>query len=128
MRTILRSTCIVYLLLFFFSEGYSALATALDHHSRFPAWEPTLGWFLFILPCGLLASLALVLDGEKARLGVCLVAVNLCAYTGFMCLEIMLDPASDGRDWEATAIWGTFMALAVGAAHFLRTSSHSSRG
>jgi hypothetical protein len=125
---ILRFACVVYLLLFVFSEGYTAAATALDHHSRFPAWESTLGLFLFILPCELLVSLALVLHSDKARLGVCLVAVNLCAYAGFMCLEIMLVPDPNGKDWEPAAIWGAFMALAVGAAHFLRASSHSSRG
>ena len=125
MRVILRFVCVGYLLLFVFSEGYSAAATALDHHSRFPAWESTLGLFLFILPCELLVSMALVLYGDKTRLGVCLIAVNLCAYLGFICLEDMLVP--EARDWEFTAIRATFMALAVGAAHFLRTSSHSLR-
>ena len=128
MRMILRFVCVGYLLLFVFSEGYSAAATALDHHSRFPAWESTLGLFLFVLPCELMISLALVLYGDKARLGVCLVAVNLCAYAGFMCLEIMLVPDANGKDWEFAAVWAAFMALAVGAAYFLSASSHSVRG
>jgi len=127
MRKVLRFVSVVYLLLFVFSECYSAAATALDHHSRFPAWESTLGLFLFILPCELLVSLALVLCSDKALLGVYLVAVNLCGYAGFMCLEIILVPDASGKDWEPAAIWGAFMVLAVGAAHFLRTSSHSSR-
>jgi hypothetical protein len=38
MRLILRFVCVAYLLLFVFSEGYSAAATALDHSSRFPAF------------------------------------------------------------------------------------------
>ena len=126
MRMILRPVCVVYLLLFVFSEGYSAAATAFDHSSRFPAWESTLGLFLFILPFELLVSLALLLYGN-IRLGVCLVAVNLCAYGGFLCLEIMLVPDANKKDWEAASIWGAFMALAVGAAQFLRASSHSSR-
>ena len=62
--SVLRFACVLYLLLFVFSEGYSAAATAFDHSSRFPAWESTLGLFLFILPCELLVSLALVLHGE----------------------------------------------------------------
>ena len=128
MRMMLRPLCVVYLLLFVVFEGYSAAATALDHHSRFPAWESTLGLFLFILPCELLVSLALVLFGDRARLGVCLVAVNLCAYAGFMCLEIMLVPDANGRDCEFAAMWAAFMALALGAAYFLKVSSHSLRG
>ena len=44
---------------------------------------------------------------------------------GFMCFEIQSDPDANVSDWKLAGIWRIILALAVGAAHFLWTSSQS---
>ena len=80
----------LYLILFALFEVYSAAATALDHSGRFPAWETNLGWSLFLLPCELLAGLALLMYSSRPKLGFYLVLLNLSMYAGFMFLEFLL--------------------------------------
>lgn len=121
-RWCLRLVCALYLFLFVFSEGYSAAATALDDSRRFPHWESTVGLFLFILPCELLASLALLLRSGRKALGFYLVIVNMTAYLAFMCLDVIVGQGSNWADWEFASVWAIAMAVAVGAAGFLRSS------
>jgi hypothetical protein len=124
-----NAICTLYLLVFTLFEGYSAAATALDHSGRFPAWESKLGTFLFILPCELLVSLALLLYGERARLGFYLVVGNLFVYVAFMCLESILvhdAPSTTGAMWEILGIWAFLFASAMGSAHLLATRPRSS--
>jgi hypothetical protein len=113
--------CVLWLLLFVLFEGYSAAATALDHSTRFPAWESKLGWFLFVLPCELLIALACLLRSERVGLGFLLVAANLLVYAAFMCFEAVL--VHENLSWATLAmpvLWVTFFALAIGAAHVLK--------
>jgi small-conductance mechanosensitive channel len=84
--------CILYLILFAFSETYSALATAFDHSRRFPAWEAKLGWGMFALPSLLMVGLVLLLLGKRLTLGFSLVASSLMLYMGFLFLELVLGP------------------------------------
>ena len=111
--------CILYLFVFVLFEVYSAAATALDHSGRFPPWESIVGWFLFVLPCELMIAMVLLLDGAKAKLGLNLVLVNLCAYVGFMYFETSLvhdGVVSRGAMWEVVGIWAVLIAGAVGSA------------
>lgn len=89
--------CALWLSAFVLFEGYTAAATALDHTRRFPHWESTLGWFLFVLPCELFVALPLLMDRERARLGFLLVTANLFVYALFMCLEVALAHEGLGR-------------------------------
>lgn len=125
LRRIVNGLCVFCLVLFVPSELYSAAATALDHSGRFPAWESTLGIFLFVLPAELVVALILLLYRERPKLGFNLVLVNLVGYAGFLCLEslsVRTDPGTTKGDWVATGIWAMLAGVAVAAAHFLKSS------
>jgi uncharacterized membrane protein len=112
--------CVLWLLAFALSEGYSAAATALDHSTKFPSWERRLGWFLLVLPCELLIALILLIRRNRAGLGFRLVALNLIVYAAFMCLDVALVHESlDGTMFAVAGLWAIFFALAVGAARLL---------
>lgn len=120
---ILNVFCILYLILFAFSETYSALATAFDNSRRFPAWEAKLGWGMFVLPSLLMVGLVLLLPGKRLTLGLFLVATSLLLYLGFLFLELALAPRIEQMDWVFAGIWTGLCVLAVGAAWFLRRRS-----
>ena len=119
--------CALWLLLFVLSEAYTAAGTALHHSRRFPAWESTLGWSLFVLPCELLVALALFMRREKANLGFLLVAANLLVYALFFIFEVLMDDQSLDRTTLLVAgLWAIFFALAIGAAHLLKDRASAS--
>jgi hypothetical protein len=116
-----KGLCVLCLLLLTASAAYSAAATALDHSSRFPAWESTLGWFLFILPCELLIGLVLLTIGDRAQIGFRFVVTNVLMYVGFMCLEGALAADTWNRaTLEVVGGWSMFFLIAIGATHLLR--------
>ena len=115
--------CIVCLILFAFSETYSALATAFDNSRRFPAWEAKLGWGMFALPSLLMVGLVLLLLGKRLTLGFSLVASSLLLYMGFLFLELALGPKIEQMDWVFAVIWTGLCALATAAAWLLRRRS-----
>jgi hypothetical protein len=119
--------CALWLLVFVLFEGYTAAATALDHSTKFPSWEPTLGWFLFVLPCELLIALGLLIRRERVSLGFLLVAANLLVYAVFMCFEaIWVHEGPDKTTLAVAGLWATFFALAIGAAHLLKNQPSAS--
>src|ERR1039458_907853 len=103
--------CALYLIVFVLFETYSASATALDHSSRFPTWEPKLGWCLFVLPCLLVIGLFFLLRGERENVGFSLVGLSVLLYLAFMFLEdaVSLDPMDRG-EWVFSGIWTMFCA------------------
>ena len=113
--------CIVCLILFAFSETYSALATAFDNSRRFPAWEAKLGWGMFALPSLLMVGLVLLLLGKRLTLGFSLVASSLLLYMGFLFLA--LGPKIEQMDWVFAGIWTGLCALATAEAWLLRQRS-----
>ncbi len=115
--------CILYLILFVFSETYSALATAFDHSRRFPAWEAKLGWDMLVLPSLLMIGLVLLLFSKRLTLGFALVASSLLLYMGFLFLELALGPKTEQMDWVVAGIWTGLCALATAAAWLLRRRS-----
>jgi hypothetical protein len=118
---------VLYLLIFVLFEGYSATATALDKNPAFPAWEPRLGWALFVLPCVLVASLFLF-HGRRSKLGFSLVAGNLCLYASFIIFESIAyhgTPTSHRAVWEVGGIWAALFAAALLAARFLETTTQA---
>jgi hypothetical protein len=118
--------CALWLLVFVLFESYTAAGTALDHSQRFPAWESTLGWFLFLLPCELLVALAFLTRRKRASLGFLLVVANLIVYAIFMCFEALVVHESMDRTTLAVAgLWATFFALAIGAAQLLKDQASS---
>jgi hypothetical protein len=119
--------CALWLLVFVLSEAYTAAATAVDHSRRFPAWESTLGWFLFVLPCELLVALALFIRRERASLGFLLVAANVLVYALFFIFEVVSDHETLDRTTLLVAgLWAIFFALAIGAAHLLKGRASAS--
>ena len=119
--------CVFYLLVFMLFEFYSAASTALDRNTKFPSWEPLLGWGLFVLPCVLLVSLFL-LHGSHARLGFYLVVANLCLYASFITFEWVVsrgNAPSHGAMWEVAGIWAALFATALLAARFLRIKAQA---
>jgi hypothetical protein len=121
------AVCALYLILFVFFETYSADATALDHSKRFPAWEASLGWGLFVLPCLLVFGLILLLSRRHGRLGFYLVGLSLILYMGFLFLEGFLHREQVVRmKWIFNfynGVWITLSAVAVGAAWLLKHRS-----
>ena len=115
--------CILYLILFAFSETYSALATAFDNSRRFPAWEAKLGWGMLVLPSLLMIGLVLLLFGKRLTLGFSLVVSSLLLYMGFLFLELTLGPKIEQMDWVFAGIWTGLCALATAAAWLLRRRS-----
>lgn len=115
--------CALYLVLFAFSETYSALATAFDNSRRFPAWEAKLGWGMFILPTLLMIGLVLLLFGKRLTLGFSLVSSSLLLYMGFLFLELALGPKIEQMDWVFAGFWAVLCALAIAAAWLLRRRS-----
>ena len=120
---ILNVVCILYLILFAFSEAYSALATAFDNSRRFPAWEATLGWGMFVLPALLMVGLVFLLLGKRLTLGFSLAATSLLLYLSFMFLELALVPRIEHTDLVFAGIWTGLCALATMAAWLLRRRS-----
>lgn len=121
------SISVLYLLIFTLFELYSAIATALDSSSRFPRWEPSLGWALLVLPATLLVSLSL-LHGRHPRLGFSIIIANLCLYASFMIFEsvaITGAPVSHRAVWEVGGIWVMLFLVAVLAARFLETKTQT---
>jgi hypothetical protein len=107
--------------MFALAEAYTAVATALDHSTRVPSWEPKLGWFLIALPCELLIALVLLMRRKRVSLGFRLVGTNLIVYAAFMCFEVVRVRESLDKTMLAVAcLWSAFFALAIGAAHILK--------
>jgi hypothetical protein len=116
-----QGICILWLLALSLSELYSAAATALDDSPRYPAWESTLGWFLFILPLELIIALVFLVSGSKTRTGFWCVVVNVLVYAGFFGFELIQAPEPwDGVALQLACGWILFFVLAIGAAHLLR--------
>jgi hypothetical protein len=113
--------CALYLIFFVLAETYSAAATALDNSHRFPAWEATLGWCLFALPCLLVTGLVFLLRGGRETIGFSLIGLSALLYMAFMSLEDALGPEPMGRgDWLFTGIWILLCAVATAAAWLLK--------
>jgi hypothetical protein len=112
--------CITCLILLVLSEGYTAAATALDPHV--PAWERTLGWALLALPCSLSLGLALLLYGDRKRLGFYCAALSLLFYVAAICREVFQSNVETG-DWIDLSAWSAFCAVGIGAARLLMTRS-----
>lgn len=117
-----NAICVLWLLISVVFEGYTAAGIALS-------WESKLGWFLFVLPCELLIALVLLIRRVRARLGFHLVAANLFFYAVFIiyCEAMWVHQTQDTVTLTVVGLWATFLALAIGAAYFLRDQTSTSR-
>ena len=118
--------CALWILVLVLFEGYTAGGMALDRSTRVPAWESSLGWFLFVLPCELLVALAVLLRRQRRNLGFRLVAANVLVYALLMYFWAVLDHEGlTMTTLEVAGFWVTFFVLAIGAAHLLRNQAAS---
>jgi hypothetical protein len=115
----------LYLLVFGGFETYSAGATALDKHTRFPAWESYVGWALFALPCLLVASIFL-LYRRRSRLGFSLLLLNLSLYAAFIVFDFFAGKVVwEKAMWHVTAIWAALFLVALLAGVCLKAKSQA---
>jgi hypothetical protein len=114
-----RIICGIYLLLFAFSELYSAAATSLDNTHRFPTWEPTLGRWMFILPCILVAGMTLLLLNRLRAWGFTMIFASLLIYGAFFIFEVHLSQHAPKNHTVGTigVFWSLAFAIAFVAAY-----------
>lgn len=85
--TIKRAACIAYLLIFALSELYSAAATSLDRRSDYPAWEPTVGRWLFAAPSLLILGIFCLVSSRHRKAGFWTAIASLGLYAAFFVFE-----------------------------------------
>ncbi len=107
--------CFLWLILAVFSEGYTAVAIALD---RFvPHWYRILGWLLLILPCALAFGLILFYASLR-RVAFYLCVTSLSLYGVIIFLDLGQGHSERG-DWVFVGVWPAFCAIGIFAARVL---------